>query len=262
MKLIILGTGNASTQNCYNTCFAFKENNKVFLVDSGGGNTILKQLNKAEIQMTEITDIFLTHRHTDHILGMAWIFRSLTSISLDHPIRIFSHDEVITILKSFITLLFDKKQTDNLFDKLEFITIDDGYATTILNHSITFFDIHSTKATQYGFSYLYDDIHSLSCCGDEPYCEENKTYVINSQWLMHEAFCLYAEADKYHPYEKHHSTVKEACQTAEKLKISHLLLYHTEEDHLEERKKMYREEGSRYFGGSLSIPDDLDSFDL
>ena len=51
-----------------------------------------------------------------------------------------------------------------------------------------------------------------------------------SKWLLHEAFCLYAQADIHKPYEKHHSTVKDACQMAETLKVENLLLYHTEDD--------------------------------
>lgn len=87
-------------------------------------------------------------------------------------------------------------------------------------------------------------------------------YLEGSSWLLHEAFCLFGEADKFKPYEKHHSTVKEACQLAENLGIPNLLLYHTEETHLRERKKLYTEEGSRYYHGNLYVPDDLETFDL
>ena len=47
MKLTILGTGNAKVTRCYNTCFTLKEGNEYFMVDGGGGNTILKQLEDA-----------------------------------------------------------------------------------------------------------------------------------------------------------------------------------------------------------------------
>lgn len=43
-ELIVLGTGNATVTRCYNTCFALKQNNAVLLVDAGGGNGILSQL--------------------------------------------------------------------------------------------------------------------------------------------------------------------------------------------------------------------------
>ena len=44
MKITMLGTGHATVTNCYNTCFTISENDKHFLVDAGGGNGILKQL--------------------------------------------------------------------------------------------------------------------------------------------------------------------------------------------------------------------------
>ena len=49
-KVIILGTGNAGVKNCYNTCFALKNKNEYLLVDAGGGNGILKQLELAKIE--------------------------------------------------------------------------------------------------------------------------------------------------------------------------------------------------------------------
>lgn len=84
----------------------------------------------------------------------------------------------------------------------------------IMGHPVTFFDIHSTKAKQFGFMMEYDG-KKLTCCGDEPYCEEEKVYAENADVLLHEAFCLYEERDFRHPYEKHHSTVKDACELAQ-----------------------------------------------
>ena len=125
---------------------------------------------------------------------------------------------------------------------------------------MTFFDIASTKARQFGFSLVTPEGTKLACCGDEPYnpCEE--PYVRGCDWLMHEAFCLYSEADKFKPYEKHHSTVKEACELAEQLQVPNLILYHTEETHLKERKALYAQEGRAYYRGNLYIPDDKEIF--
>ena len=46
MKLTILGTGNAKVTKCYNTCFALNEDKEYFMIDGGGGNTILNQLER------------------------------------------------------------------------------------------------------------------------------------------------------------------------------------------------------------------------
>lgn len=48
-RLIILGTGNAAVTRCYNTCFAIEKGEDYFLVDAGGGNGILTQLERANI---------------------------------------------------------------------------------------------------------------------------------------------------------------------------------------------------------------------
>ena len=57
------------------------------------------------------------------------------------------------------------------------LLIGDGEKKKILNHEVTFFDIHSTKAKQYGFTMQLNDQEKLTCCGDEPYNECNQEYV-------------------------------------------------------------------------------------
>ena len=62
----------------------------------------------------------------------------------------------------------------------------------------------------------------------------------DSDWLLHEAFCVYGERDIFKPYEKHHSTVKDACELAEHLKIPNLVLWHTEDKNmLHRQEKIY-----------------------
>ena len=127
---------------------------------------------------------------------------------------------------------------------------------------MTFFDIESTKAKQYGFTMILPNHQKFTCAGDEPYNPVDYDYVKQSDWLMHEAFCLFGEADKFKPYEKHHSTVKEACQTAQNLDIPNLILYHTEDKNIKNRKQLYTEEGRQYYHGNLYVPDDMETFEL
>ena len=47
MNLTLLGTGNATVTHCYNTCFVLHESGQYLLVDGGGGNGLLCQLEKA-----------------------------------------------------------------------------------------------------------------------------------------------------------------------------------------------------------------------
>lgn len=66
----------------------------------------------------------------------------------------------------------------------------------------------------------------------------------------------------FSPYEKHHSTVKDACERAERLDVRNLLLYHTEDKNIHNRKELYIEEGQKYYSGNLYVPDDLETIEL
>mgnify|MGYP004530493475 FL=1 len=77
MKLTMLGTGNALVTECYNTCFVVEEKEEYFMVDGGGGNTVLRQLKEAGIDWKKIKTIFVTHKHIDHIMGIIWMMRMI-----------------------------------------------------------------------------------------------------------------------------------------------------------------------------------------
>ena len=158
--------------------------------------------------------------------------------------------------------LLQKKELPFLDSRLHLIAVADGEEKTILGRKTTFFDIGSTKAKQYGFCMEYKKNKKLVCCGDEPYNECEQKYAQNSTWLLHEAFCLFSQADKFKPYEKHHSTVKDACELAQKLEAENLILYHTEDKNISRRKELYTEEGRQYYKGNLWIPDDLETYKL
>ena len=51
-----LGTGSAMVTKCYNTCFTISNGKEYFLIDTGGGNTILSNLEKSNIDIGNIQD--------------------------------------------------------------------------------------------------------------------------------------------------------------------------------------------------------------
>ena len=262
MKITFLGTGNAVVTECYNTCFVIENNGEYLLVDGGGGNTILSRLKNANISYQDIKHIFVTHKHLDHIMGIIWMVRIITQGmnqgKYDGEAYIYGHDEVIDLILSISKSLLQPKQSALIGDRLHLIKLNDGQEFSVIGNRFVAFDIQSTKAKQFGFTMYYGD-KKLTCCGDEPYNDCEYEYAVNSDYLLHEAFCLYDQADIFKPYEKHHSTVKEACELAEKLNVGNLILYHTEDKNINNRKSLYMEEGKKYYSGSLYVPDDMES---
>lgn len=260
-RIIMLGTGNAMVTKCYNTCFAIESNDKYFLVDAGGGNGILKQIEDAKIPWAEINNMFVTHAHTDHIMGVVWVVRKIATLMHNNKysgeFHIYCHDESKKIIETMCDLLLIKKQKQYINERIFFDEIKDADTININGMKITCFDICSTKTKQFGFVAKDSDI-TLACLGDEPYNSICEKYVQNCDYMMAEAFCMYEDKEKYKPYEKHHSTAKDTAATAKKLGIKNLIIYHTEDDNLKDRKENYKKEALCEFDGNVYVPDDLD----
>ena len=265
-ELIMLGTGNAAVTRCYNTCFAIRNNDKILLVDAGGGNGILVQFQKANIQLTEITDMFITHAHTDHVLGAIWVLRMIAQQMqkgcYEGKLRVYSHNKAIEVLQWICRMTLPKKIVNCIEERVIFHEVKDGDSFEAADMSIQCFDIYSTKEKQYGFRAALPDGKTLVCLGDEPYNDKTQHYVENADWLLCEAFCLYEDREKFKPYEKHHSTAMDAGSLAAKLNVKNLLLYHTEDETMETRKQKYSEEAAQNFKGTVYVPYDLESITL
>lgn len=261
-ELIMLGTGNATVTKCYNTCFILKTKETVLLVDAGGGNGILNQLEKVDVPIDSIHDMFVTHAHTDHILGAVWMIRIIAQwASNGHysgRFRVYGHDKVLMVLDQICRMTLPVSVIGAINKYVEFCDVKHGDTLRLGDLNVQFFDIASTKEKQFGFRALLPDGKSLACLGDEPYNEQNRAYAEGVDWLLCEAFCLYADRERFKPYEKHHSTAQDAGRLAQQLGVKNLLLYHMEDKTLETRKKSYTEEASREFSGMVYVPDDLE----
>lgn len=262
MELVILGTGNAMVTRVYNTCFALAQGEDFFLVDAGGGNGIFVQARKANLDWTRLAGMFVTHAHTDHILGVIWVIRKIAELmkggKRTAPLTLWCHDEAALLLRDFTTRLLPGGLSKYLDHGIELCVVEDGDAFSCLGMDFTAFDIGSTKAKQFGFAAVLPDGKHLTCLGDEPYNPREETYARGCDLLMSEAFCLHADAARFKPYEKHHSTALDAGKLAQELAVKRLLLYHTEDETLDTRTLRYTQEAKAAFSGDVIVPMDLE----
>lgn len=256
--ITFLGTGNALSTRCFNTCFTLHGQGKVqLMVDAGGGNGILTQLELAGIRKEEIQDLFVTHTHTDHLLGCVWMMRM--ALQFHYPLRIWSHRKVLDTLTYICHQTLPPKEAESIGSLVTMNCLGDGDCFTVGDIRVQCFDIHSEKEIQYGFMAQLPDGQRLCCLGDEPYSPLCREYVEGADWLMSEAFCLYEDRERFQPYEKNHSTVLDAARLAEELSVKNLILYHTEDKTLETRKERYTSEAESVFSGRVYVPEDLET---
>ena len=268
-QITMLGTGNATVSQIYNTCFVLQTPSTLMLVDAGGGNGILAQLKKVNVQISVIHHLFVTHAHTDHVLGVIWVIRMVAQCKgYEGLLHVYGNDKVMKVIKTIIDMILAKKQLAKVAERVVFHQLEDGDCFEVGDMKLECFDIQSTKEKQFGFraelpsSDESDKPLVLACLGDEPYNEQNRRYIVGADWMMCEAFCLYADRDTFKPYEKCHSTALDAGKLAEELGVKNLILYHTEEKTLANRKENYTREAAENFKGRIFVPDDLEVIEL
>jgi len=264
-KIIMLGTGNGGTIDLYNTCFVIQNDIGNFLVDTGGSIEILRKLKKVNIDYKTINNIFISHSHTDHILGLFWFFKRISRFIMNgqitEGINIYCNDAVYEAIKGVAKYILPDRLMNAIYSKVNFIVLNDEDTYNINGIDYEFFDIKAKGTKQFGFDCKINN-KKLVFLGDETLNLELYDRVMNSDYVMHEAFCLDSEEHIFHAYEKNHSTVKSVSEAMNNLNVKNLILYHTEESHGTERKGLYTEEGQKYFKGNVIVPNDLEQIEM
>ena len=88
MKVVFLGTsGSLPTPERSSSCVAVKIGKGVLLLDCGEGAQ--RQMVVAHIGFSRVKQIFITHLHGDHVLGVPGLLQSMTLQRREEPLDIF-----------------------------------------------------------------------------------------------------------------------------------------------------------------------------
>ena len=265
MKITILGTGHGTATECYNTCFTISDDKDYFLIDSGGGNGILKQLKDAKINVEDLTNVFISHKHSDHILGAFWLIRIISRKYIvdgyEKEHFIYGNDEVINALRDITKILLPEKFIKFMDTKIKLVKVKDGDSIKVLNHKCTFFDILSNDVKQFGFFMDIGNNKKFTFIGDESCQENTKQYVRNSEWLFADAYkSVLMEHEKDKKYR--HSTVESVSRLCQELNVKNVILSHTLDDDLKKRKENYTQVAKKFFNGNVFVPNDLEIINI
>ena len=262
-KIIMLGTGHGFVWNLYNTCFLLENNGENLLVDTGGGVEIVKNLEKTGYSLKDINNIFISHCHTDHILGVLWIFKRMKGffVKENKKLTIYCNQEVKESIEKLYISVFPEPTIRAIKENVNIHILEDEETIEIAGKEITFFDVHPKGNQLYGFETILENGKRLIFLGDETCNPILYNRIKDADYVMHEAFCLDSEEEIFKAYEKHHSTVKSVCVEMDSLNIKNLILYHTEDTH-ENKKDLYTNEAKQYFKNNVIVPDDLEIIEL
>lgn len=259
-ELIMLGTGSAFPKHSYNSCFAVKTGSSLLLVDAGGGNGIFQALERCGLKVSDIHDLFVTHTHTDHLLGLIWLIRRIvnftTEISYNGKLNLYGNRDVLEATDTICRLTFLKPHYDKMHSLVVPVPVGDNEFLFEDGRRMEFFDVGSDNVMQTGFRMTFPDGKTLVFLGDESLTEKNAKDCEDCDYLVCGAFCLYSEKDIYKPYEKYHHTVRDVAILAEKYRVKNLILVHCEDKDPANRQRLYREEASEFYSGNLIVPVD------
>lgn len=266
-KLIVLGTGSGITVDCYSLSAVLQNNEgDCLLIDTGSGNQILNQLKIKEININKIHNIFISHKHIDHLWGIVpllrYIMQEYKKNNYDGDINIYCAEEIKKLIDMFINLTFHKVQEELYKKMVKYHFCENNKKFNVIGYELEIIDVESIETIQYGFKTVLNSGKTFAFLGDVPCSKNVYPRIENFDWVLHEAMCV--EEDKYwlKPHEKNHSTVKDVAIVMNALNIKNLLLWHGIDKKIETRKVTYMKEAEEYFSGNVYVPDDLDEIEL
>ena len=103
LKIVFLGTaGSFPTSKRNPSCVFVNREGELLLFDCGEGAQ--KRMMQAKCGMLNISSIFITHFHADHILGIPGLIQTLSFNDRKHPLVIYGPKGVEWFVKLFIAL--------------------------------------------------------------------------------------------------------------------------------------------------------------
>ena len=291
LEVIFLGTGGIMPNKERNVpSIALRYNGEIILWDVGEGT--LRQLNIAKLSPMKIEKIFITHFHGDHYLGLMSLIQTMTLWNREKPLHIYGPKYTFEFVQNYLKSGFFRPSFDIHIHELGEARLKfENYEiwSFKVEHGVPALGYVFKEKNKRG-SFDLDKIRELGLrpgpwmkeletkgkveiegkvihledvtgspkrgvkvvyTGDTEPCERVKLFSEKADVLIHEATYL-SEEDRGESY---HSTVSEACKTAEKAKAKLLALFHRAPRYTYEE---YKEGAKKLCGLRFIIPKDFD----
>ncbi len=96
-ELTILGSNSATpTSERFPSCHVLDVRDRLYMIDCGEGTQI--QLRRNKLRFSRLNNIFITHLHGDHCLGLPGMIASFSLLGRKHPLHIYAHPELKEVM--------------------------------------------------------------------------------------------------------------------------------------------------------------------
>ncbi len=271
IRVTLLGTGTPSPRmDRFGPSTLVEAGDKTYLFDAGRG--AIQRLEQIGVSYRELDGIFLTHLHSDHVVGLPdlWLTGWLMS-ARSTPLRVFG-PEGTRALVEHLTQAFEYDTGIRISDdgrspegaELEVIELTDGYEWEEDGVTIRAFLVdHRPIEPAFGFRVDYEG-NSVALSGDTRYSESLIRNATGVDVLIHEVADAPTEflvANPDHVVLAHHTLTPDVgrvfTQVGPKLAVySHYVLFSgfSLEDLITRTRTTY--------GGPLVLGEDLMTFDI
>jgi ribonuclease Z len=255
-RLIFLGTGDSlNTERAQTSLAVPLPGDETMLIDASSGTVLLGRLAAAGIPLESVRHLFVSHRHFDHVGGLAPLLTALAALP-EASLTVHAASETLRALRSFLDLTIPGAE-DWLGDRLAWNELFPGKPTDVGRTEITPFSMnHGIECV--GFRVARADSVAVFAVDTRPSLEvvENAR---GADLLVHDTYGPERAAERAHAMG--HSTAAEAGEAAHAAGVRRLILTHLRASRFVDHDALVAE-AEAAFGGPVDAAEDLDTFEF
>jgi len=261
MKITFHWVWSALNTSLDNTYFLIEDKNNNLQVDCGWWLWIAQKYKSKEFIFD---NLFISHKHTDHLLWLFHLLRNFKKTS-SNKLNIFCNKDVETRAKSIAKALWWSSNM-LLFDEtiVNFYILENSEELLIWDIKIIPIDLTSDKTPQHWF-FLELNWKKILFFGDEAVKILGRTDLEKFIWIdylicealipFHMSLEWWWEIDNK---KISHITAREAWKIANKFKTKNLILVHTYEDKIWIREDELKKDAFIEFNWNIIVPKQWD----
>lgn len=253
-RLTFLGTGDSLNSEQAQTNQAVPlAGDETMLIDDSSGTVVLGRLEAAGIPLESVRLVFVSHRHFDHVGGLAPLLTAFAALP-EASLTVHAASETLRALRGYLALTIPGAE-DWLGKRLGWYELVPGEPTEVGETEITpFLMNHGLECV--GFRVAREGSVAVLAVDTRPSPEivENAS---RANLLVHGTYGLQSAAERAHAMG--HSTATEAGEAAREAGVRHLVLTHIRSSHFVAPEALVAE-AEATFGGPVDAANDLDVY--